>query len=679
MKKSILPILFSKLSAVFMVLFISLNSFSQNNTDVLLTIDGTPVTVAEFLNVYKKNNIQTEVIDKKSLDEYLDLFINFKLKVRDAETNGLDTAKAFKDELAGYRKQLAAPYFVDDNVVEGLIREAYERMQSDIRASHILIKCEQNALPKDTLAAFKKINDIYEKIVAGASFEKMAAEYSEDPSAKDREANNQHPFLKGNNGDLGFFTVFNMVYSFETAAYKTPVGQVSKPIRSSFGYHLVKVSDKRSALGKVQAAHIFLQIPPKSTHADSIKVAARADSIYQRVLAGDKFKDLVKKYSDDKGSAQNGGALPWFTCNRLVPEFILAVYNLQDTGMITKPVLTSYGWHIIKLLDRKAIGTYEDNKSDIKQKVVKDMRHDKSKESILTKIKKEYKFTENAKGLSAFYKVVSDSVFVAKWSADEAKKLRKKLFVINGIEHNQQEFAVYLAKNQKKEKFEPIEAYVNRKYKAFTDEALLAYEDSQLESKYEEFRLIVNEYRDGILLFDLTQRKVWDKAVKDTTGLEAFYQTVKNNYIWDERKEATIVTFKNVKSEQDAADLLMMANDLVVVQKMKFEDLRDKITTDSTYTGTVELEKYLKGENELVDLLQNAGQSEKKIVVESEGKYVAKLAYMNRIVPSSPKEFAEVKGLVTAEYQNFLEKEWIKELRAKYPFTVNKQVLETIK
>lgn len=679
MKNSFLRSIRLRFAVVFVSLMVTFGGFAQNQNQVLLSIDGTDITVSEFMNVYKKNNIQTEVIDKKTLDEYLDLFINFKLKVRDAIANGLDTAKSFKDELAGYRKQLAAPYFVDDIVVESLIKEAYDRMQWDIRASHILIKCDQNAAPKDTMAAFKKISEIYEKIQAGADFGKMAAEFSDDPSAKDREANNQHPFLKGNNGDLGFFTVFNMVYPFETAAYKTDIGHVSKPTRSNFGYHLIKVTDKRPALGKVQAAHLFLQIPPKSTRQDSLKIAAKIDSLYQRVLEGENFGDLVKKFSDDKGSAQNRGALPWFTCNRLVPEFILTVYNLKDTGMVAKPVLTSYGWHIIKLLDRKAIGSYEDNKADLKQKIVKDMRHDKSKESVIARIKTEYRFTENAKALTAFYKVVTDSILNAKWKVDQAAKLRKKLFTLNGIEYNQQAFAAYLAKNQKKEKPEPIESYVNRKYKSFVEETLLAYEDTQLERKFEDFRLIVNEYRDGILLFDLTQRKVWDKAVKDTTGLEAFFATVRSNYMWDERKEAIIVTFKNVKSESDGNDLIYMANDMLFKEKLSFEQLKERITTDSTYTGSVELEKLVAGENELVDKLSTIGQTQKKVMADGAEKFTATLVYLNQLLPPAPKELAEVKGLVTAEYQNYLEKEWIKELRSKYPFTVHKDVFESIK
>jgi peptidyl-prolyl cis-trans isomerase SurA len=347
--------------------------------------------------------------------------------------------------------------------------------------------------------------------------------------------------------------------------------------------------------------------------------------------------------------------------------------------MVAKPVLTSYGWHIIKLLDRKAIGAYEDNKADLKQKIVKDMRHDKSKESVIARIKSEYNFNENSKALTAFYKVVTDSILNAKWKVAEAAKLRKKLFTLNGIEYNQQAFAAYLAKNQKKEKPEPIESYVNRKYKSFVEETLLAYEDTQLERKFEDFRLIVNEYRDGILLFDLTQRKVWDKAVKDTIGLEAFFATVRSNYVWEERKEAIVVTFKNLKSESEGNDLVYMANDMLLKEKLSFEQLRERITTDSTYTGSVELEKLVKGENELVDKLTSVGQTQKKVMVDGAEKYNATLVYLNRVLPPAPKELAEVKGLVTAEYQNYLEKEWIKELRVKYPFTVNKDVFESIK
>ncbi len=661
-----------------LVLTFVLNSGAQNTgNETLLTIDGQKISTGEFLNVYRKNNIQTDVIDRKSMEEYLELFINFKLKVRDAERHGLDTVKALMDELAGYRKQLSAPYFVDEEVTNTLVNEAYSRMQYDLRASHILIRCEQNAPPQDTLAAWNKINEVLQKANAGVPFEQLAAEYSEDPSARDREATSQHPFLKGNKGDLGFFTAFNMVYPFETAAYQTPVGKVSPVVRTNFGYHLIRVSDKRPALGRAQVAHIFFQIPPKATAADSMAIKHKADSAYARFLAGEDFNALVKEFSDDKGSASRDGVLPWFTCNRLVPEFIEVVYALEP-DKVSKPVITSYGYHIIKMIERKPIGTFDELSNEIRQKVEKDMRYNLSRESIVRKIKNDYGYKSFPGALADFNKMVDDSIFVGKWIPLPDKKLKKPIFSIGKKTVTQAEFANFLAKDQRKQKPQPIDVYLKQKYQAFEEQLLFDFEDRQLETKYSDFGLIMKEYRDGILLFELTQQKVWDKAVRDTTGLQAFYETVKNNYMWPERKEATIVTIKNLGDEKTASSLSAKVAEWVNYADMTLETIRTKIMEDSTLIVHIDRSRFVSGEKPAVDALQNPTQTSDSKTKDENGKYTLELVVLNRLLPPMPKELNEVRGHITADYQNHLEKEWINELRGKYKVEVNQSVLQQL-
>ncbi|MCD4679059.1 MAG: peptidylprolyl isomerase, partial [Bacteroidales bacterium] len=265
--------------AVCILAFTSLNA-QEKKDEVILRVGGEDITKSEFLNVYQKNNIKGQAIDKKSLNEYLELYINFKLKVRESKDLGLDTVTAFKTELDGYRTQLAKPYLVDKDVNEELLQEAYERMKLDVRAKHILIKVGENALPKDTLEAYNKIIKLYGRIINGESFESVAIEASEDQSVRDRQATKAQPFVKGNAGDLGYFSVFDMVYAFENGAYNTNVDEMSQPVRTDYGYHSIMVSDKKEAMGRVQVAHIFLKFPENATPEDSLKLKSRVDSLY---------------------------------------------------------------------------------------------------------------------------------------------------------------------------------------------------------------------------------------------------------------------------------------------------------------------------------------------------------------------------------------------------------------
>lgn len=656
----------------------SLQCYSQEiKGKTLLTVGNEKITAGEFLNIYHKNNVQSEAIDPKSINEYLDLFINFRLKVKDAEAQGLDTMKSFKDELAGYRKQLAQPYFTDESVIDLLTKEAYERSQYDIRASHILIRCAADALPADTLAAWKKINDIRKKIMKGADFGKMAVAMSEDQSARDREANKQHPAMKGNKGDLGFFTVFNMVYPFETAAYNTPVGQVSPIIRTDFGYHLIKVADRRSALGKVTAAHIFFTFPKNSTTADSARIKSRVDSVYNRLNAGEKWDDLTAKYSDDKASAVKGGQLPPFTSNRLVPDFIEAVYTLEQPGSYSKPVLTSYGWHIIKLIEKKAPAAFDESKAELKQRVTRDNRGRQSQDVVVARLKAEYKLHEDAVVLKEITNLVTDSIFFGTWKPALDQIAPKTLFSFADKKFTQLDFANYLLKQQKKQETENIQIYVNKRFKDYVNQTILSYEDNLLETKYPDFKALVKEYRDGILLFELTDRLVWTKAVKDTTGLRAFYQKVRDKYMWPDRKEVSMLSVNNLSSEQDATRLLEKIEKWVSKKGKSLNWIKVELLKDTLLTVSLTQEKYVPGENSLVDKI-DPGTSKSEIVTK-DSKISLTWAFCEKLVSPEPKALEEVKGLVTAEYQNELEKEWIEKLRKQYPFQVDRLVLDQIK
>lgn len=651
------------------LLFLSFSTFlhAQDKDPVVLSVAGEDITRSEFLNVYQKNNINGEAIDQKSLEEYMQLYINFRLKVKEAEALGLDNAQAFKDELAGYRKQLAQPYLIDDEMNRALLNEAYDRKKIDIRASHILIRVDRNAPAEDTLDAYKRTMAIRKRITKGEDFGKLAEELSDDLSARDRISEGRK--FEGNKGDLGYFTVFDMVYPFETGAYNTPKGQVSMPVRSDFGYHLIKVTDRKPALGKVQVAHILLKIAPGATAADSAAVAKEAMDIYNKAIGGEKFADLAEKYSDDKSTSTKGGVLPWFGSNKMIPEFIKEISDLKNVNDITKPFVSSFGWHVVKLLDRKEIGSYEDNLSDLKQSLTRNDRAKKSEEALIKRIKNEYKFSEVKKSKEDFYKVVTDTVFAAGWKVAQAAELNKTLFTIGRRSISQQEFAQYIQENQRKRNPEDIRQFVNGMYKTFVNQTLLDYEDSQLESKYPEFRALVKEYRDGILLFELTDQKIWSKAVKDTLGLADFYKSHKNNYMWGTRADATLYTLnstdKNLVSELRKS----------LKKGISDNELLEQINTDTTTLLTTDRRKFSKEDNAYVDGVEwKKGIS--KDIVEDGKTYVV---YIHEILAPEPKQLDEARGLITADYQNFLEDGWIKELRKKYPFTVNKEVLSSIK
>ena len=483
--------LLSKSIVLPIALLILSGASAQTNKDaVLMTIAGSKVTVKEFESVYHKNNTKETATDNKSLNDYVELFVNFKLKVREAEELGLDTAKAFKEELAGYRKQLSQPYLTDKDVNEKLLTETYNRLKEDIHASHILVKVNETALPKDTLEAYTKIMKIRARILKGEDFNKVAGEkgVSDDPSAKD------------NGGDLGYFTALQMVYPFESAAYNTKVGQISMPIRTRYGYHIIKVSDRRPAQGEVLVSHIMVKSPPNMTKEDSLNSYKKITQIYDSLKSGKaKFEDMAQKYSDDKASAKKGGELPWFGTYKMPPEFEKAAFALKTKGDLSAVIKTKYGWHIILLKDKRGLASFDDMKSELKGKVTKDSRAQVGRESLIAKLKGEYKFKENTKMRDDFYKVMDTTLFDGKWDVAKAKGLNKTIFTLNDKNYTQTDFASYIANHQSKRPKSDFVMVVNQFYKQFVDETVISFEEARLDAKYPEFKSLMQEYRDGIL------------------------------------------------------------------------------------------------------------------------------------------------------------------------------------
>ncbi len=650
----------SKLKCIILpLLLFSAHVFGQAGGDkILMTIQDRQVTLDEFERIYNKNNSST-ALEQQTVEEYLDLFINFKLKVIEAEELGLDTTQRFMKEFNGYKQQLAKPYLSDEEEVDSLVQEAFERAQKEINASHILIRTSPDAAPKDTLRAFNKAIEIRDRILAGEDFGTVAKATSDDPSAKT------------NAGLLGWFTVFRMVYPFENGVYNTEKGKVSLPIRTRFGYHLIKVNNIRPARGNVRVAHIMIMTPESMNDEQREDSKKRIHMLFDSLQANMDFAELARKYSEDRGSAARGGELPWFGSGRMVAAFENASFALASVGDISEPIQTSFGWHIIKLLEKKKFDDFNTVQADLRANVTKSDRNAYGKKALVERIKRNNNFTENRENLYPFYTVVDTSIFYRNWDVSKAAGLTEVLFTIGDRPVSQQDFASYLADKQGNTKTS-IEVLVDNNYEKFIEMQVLQYEEDQLPSKYPEYKHLVQEYHDGILLFDLTDQMVWTKAVEDSTGLEAYFAENKTNYMWEKRLDATLITCRDAEVAAFARELLSKKKrkrpSIETVQSMAYAEYSDSSSLSFEYV------KYEMEDHPLVEKMDwNSPMSDN---MEEDGKVI--FLVKNKILKPEPKMLDECRGIVTADYQNYLETNWIETLRAKYTIEVNRELLSEI-
>lgn len=626
---------------------------------VVMEIDGKKVTKSEFLQIYLKNNNNPKY-DQQALDEYMELFKKFKLKVAEAEALGYDTIPKLKKELAGYRKQLAQPYMIDSTKNSALVKQAYDRMKTEVRASHILIKVDENATPEDTLRAYNKIMALRKRIEGGEDFATVAKSKtgSEDPSAA------------RNGGDLGYFTAFQMVYPFEEAAYTTPVGKISMPIRTRFGYHIIKVVDQRPARGTMKAAHIMVATGKEASAEDIASAEKKINEIFEKLKAGETFNQLASEFSDDNQTAEKGGELPLFgtgTTTRMVPEFEEAAFALKNDGDVSQPVKTDYGFHIIKRLSWTPLRSYDELKKEIQTKVNKDERSNITQQSFINKLKKDYGFKDKYKKTAKPIIATIDSTYYqGKWKADVVK-VNKPMFTIDGVNYTQGQFASYLEKNFRSAKRMDSKTMVAKQYVAWQKQEILAYEESKLDAKYPDFKALMQEYHDGILLYEVMTDKVWNKAIKDTSGLKDFFTQNNSKYQWGQRYNCYVYECLNQDVANKVAGLLKsdtISSRTVLAQINKDSELNLRVKT-----GKLEVENtpYLKGKS-LQKGVNPAYTFENKV-------YIVKV---DEILAPAQKVLSEAKGPATSDYQNYLEQQWLNELAKKHPITVNKEVLYSL-
>lgn len=624
----------------------SVTGYSQaqktQKSATLFSVNKIPTYADEFIYLYKKNHQnKSEDFSEAKINEYLDLFINFKLKVTEARALGLDTTKKFIKELKTYREDLKKPYRAEPDVLDKLTKETYEHLKQEVRASHILISLNVDALPTDTLNAYTKIADIKKRVLASEDFEKLARELSEDPSGK------------YNGGDLGYFTAMQMVYPFEQAAYNTPTGEVSKIVRTRFGYHLIKVIDKKPARGEVEVSHILL----RASSTTDTKTRNTAFEIFDQLKGGRQWDELCKEYSQDTNTKDAGGKLRAFGVGALasVPEFENMAFALQKPGEISDPFQSSMGWHIIKLEKKIPLPSYSELEPSLKRKVARDERLQISQQNLNAKRRRDFAFLENSENKKAIFELADSSLTKGKWKIQLSKEVGSKtLFTLEGKAYSIDAFVKFAVGDQTPSTLTP-NSYIDQLYNYFVDETINSLEEEKLIAEKPDFKNLLTEYREGILFFEIMEKKIWNKASEDTVGQKAYYNSHLDKFKAGDRVEARIFSAsdKNIleefKRKIDTGDTLKEAD----IKKFK---------------SVIPFRNYEKGDSKIVD---KAAWAAGVYDVELDNAYY--LVEVSKLVAPGTKRFDEARAFIVSDYQTELEKSWIADLKKKYPIQINKK------
>lgn len=642
-------------------LCVSALSFSQEvKKEVLFTIDGNPYYTDEFVRVYKKNLDLVKDDSQKDLDNYLNLFIGYKLKVNKAYKLGLQNNKKYQGELKTYRSQLSKNYLTDTKVTDELVNEAYARAQKEVKASHVLIKVDENALPADTLKAYNKAAEVRKKAIAGEDFAKLAKEYSEDPSAKE------------NGGDLGYFTTFRMVYPFESGAYNTPKGGISKIVRTRFGYHVIKVTDIRDNRGTVTVAHIMINKSKKDSPEEAAKEKSTIDDIYKKLKQGEDFAELAKQFSQDKATASIGGKLNSFASGELSStEFEDQAFALKNPGDFSAPFETLFGWHIVKLTEKTKLKPFEESKTDLEGRIRKDERSKLIANSVTENLKKKFPVVKDAKVYAKALKAVNDKIYTRVWELPaDIDTYTQTILTINKVKkYSAKDFLTYISVQQKTGNMiiKPVSQQVNVLFEKFSDEKLNAYYDDNLETEFPEFGMVMNEYRDGLLLFDLMEKEIWEKAKNDTVALTAYYNANISKYQWKDRVDADVYSSTKEDMTAKARKFLKKGKDAAYIKGELNKDGKIEVLEK---TGVFDQDSDALPKQKT----WKVGVSD--VLKEGNYYYVVKT---NKVLPAGPKTLEESKGRVINDYQQQLESTWVNDLEKEFTVEVNKDVFARVK
>lgn len=643
----------------FLICFCCSLFLSAQDKEALFKIDNHPYYKEEFIRVYNKNLDLVKDDSQKDLDKYLELFLGYKLKVEKAYKIGLQNEPKYQNELKSYRTQLAKNYLNDSKVTNALVEEAYDRTKNEARASHILILVDENASPQDTLKAYNKILDLKKRIESGEDFDEVAATFSEDPSAKD------------NKGDLGYFSAFRMVYPFESAAYKTPVGKISNPFRTRFGYHILKVTDKRENRGEVTVAHIMIIKPSTKEQALEQKAKQTIDDIYKKIQQGESFETLADQFSEDKSSAAKGGQLQRFGSGQLTSaEFENVAFSLKDKNQISEPFQSQFGWHIVKLIEKFPVQTIGEMRYELENKIRRDDRSLLITNSLAKKVREKYTVTKNNAVIVKVKKVVTNDFYTQTLQIpDNLKFADDNVATINNDRKlYAKDFLNYIIAQQKgNSKTKPVGNLVDELFEKWLDEKLIEYFDDNLEKEFSEFRYVMDEYRDGLLLFDLMEKEIWNKAKTDTIGLKDFYDNHIKDYMWKKRLDVDILSSTNEKILKKAQSYLKKGKSLDYIK----EELNkgDKINV-MIKSGVFE-EDY--------DILTSFSIDKKEVTGIKQKEEYYFVVNVKEVTPAEPKSMTECKGKLVSDYQQYLENNWVNDLKKEFSVTINQEVFENVK
>jgi len=649
---------------VLVLILSTITIFAQTSDPVVMTVNGNKIYKSEFEYIYNKNNNE-DAIDKRSLEEYITLFTNFKLRVAEAEAQGLDTTAVFHKELNEYRTQLAKPYLTELVTNEELLLQSFNRTQELAELSAIFISYPQleagaafNVLPADTLEAYKKAIEIRNKAVKGQNFENLVKEYSFDERAKQAD----RP------GYLGWYSGLNLAPSLEEPIFATAAGKITMPIRTNQGYYLIKVQNKKPHPGEVNASHILITCPPD---ADVIQVSDalnKMNEIEQKLKEGAEFSELATEYSEDKGSAARGGDLSWFQFGQMVPEFNEMVFSMTEIGSVSQPVKTQFGYHIIKLLGKRPGATFDDLRGQLETKIERTGNFMALYQPSIDKLKAENSYSLNENSYNLLLKTTqnlapTDSLYIAQFENN-----KETLFSLGDTSVSIADFIAYL-KNNPRSYFNLSSEVLNERFEQFLHQNLMEIEDKSLESKHPDFKNLMQEYRDGILLFEVSNKEVWDKASNDTLGLADYFEKNKAKYAWSEpRWKGYVILAKDSKTKKKMRkETSKMTHDDAV--KYLLDNYR---VGDVSY---VRIEKglFTKGQNKFVDeVIFKTGKAERPEAFQD-------FFLLGTLLPNMPEVYTDVRGLVITDYQDHLEKEWLKSLNEKYPVVIYKDVINTIK
>ncbi len=624
-------------------------SFSQQQEDVLLTVDDKPILASEFLRVYNKNLDLVKDENQKDIDAYLELFINYQLKLSEARRLKLDEDPKYKREFTNYKRQLTKNYLSESKVTDELVKEAYERMQQDIKAVHILIKLDPTT--KDTLTTYNRLLQLRDRVI-NEGFEAVKADVH----------NGSTVFAE----DLGYFSAFKMVYDFESMAYNTKVGEVSMPFRTDFGFHIVKVLDKRASRGTITAAHIMVSLKQKDS---LLNPEVRINEIYKKLNQGESFESLAKQFSDDRSSSRNGGQLSPFKSGQLSSvEFENVAFGLKKDGEVSQPFKTQYGWHIVKRISMKELEPYEQAKSILQNRVKRDSRSKLINSAMVEELKAKYTIVENNQALEYFENIVDDNYFLRSWRQPQDFKGETIILTINNATFDYNAFVKHLRTAQRNylNKKIPVSALLEKEYKTFIENSVLKYREDNLELENKDFADILREYRDGLLLFELMEREVWNKASKDSTGLKSYYDKNSGNYKWEDRIKIVLASSADKSTIEKVSQLLAQKSQEEIKAQLNSGKKQNVIFTSGTYSVNDPILP------EGLDL--KTGIS--KIYEHNNAFHVVNI---EEFLPSRVKTLEEAKGVVINDYQTQIEDNWLNGLKNRFKVVVNKDVLKSIK